>query len=1253
MNRIYRLVWSKNSGTFVAVSEKNASQGKASGRSTAVVGTVAGALLALSAGHAWATPSCSGALSGSTYQLSSTETTTCQLESGKSLTVQATGSIDVRSSLINSEQTVIVDGVSAGGITNNGNLYSLSAGASLVSGAITVFNGATIGDGIKNTGLISGLSSNPGAGDATGVTVGHGTVNSGITNSGTITGINGLRLGHGWGNGAPQGYAGNTIINGGIVNQTNGIIRGASFGISAQGSADFSVTINGGINNAGLIQSDSTLGANSIAAIELNYTHLDTLVNQVGGRIVGGDALRLFDSTVSGDIVNRGQIGELAENGDGGYGVYLDNTTINGRVFNASTGVIRNVDSNGNGSGVNIENTTIVGGLVNEGSITGGRYGIAVMDDATLNIVNSGQILATGSTSNPGGEAGIILSQAELTGGITNLVGGIIRSSNISDDESAGIKLYEEASLTGVINNAGRIDGYHGIFLSSESSIGGVVNTGVIEGLQGAGIYLTSESAVNGNIANQAGGIIRGANDADDNAGIRLASQSAITGTITNAGLIEGYQGIFLASDSSLGGINNTGIIKGLTGAAIFLDDDSQITGDVINQASGTIQGVTHGVWVRDYSEIDGKITNSGLITATAGNAIEVGDASYFGDESAVTGGIQNNAGGRIIGVNGSGIVVNADSTIGGVGIVNAGLIQGTVNSLDLRNTAGAFEITNTGTLDGDADIGINTLNLNGTTGHVTGNVIGTGSTVNVNGTFAAEGLFNVGTFNVASGGTFNMNDSYSVTTSNGFTNSGVLNVGTGSQTIYGNYTQTGTFRFTLTDATNYGRLTLYGQSINATVDNSTVNVKLNGAPGARINGVIVVGDPTGTLSANNVTVTDNSALYNFTADTTRDARELDLVTSSDPNGIKNAIANNGNTAGKGAAEVLQNMFNTSIPQAMQPVFDKLGGLNEQQLSTAVTQLTPALQGAAPQAGINALRSMNKIIQSRIESNQGLSSGDEIADKYLWLRVFGNEGSQNNQNGVPGFKSRTSGLVLGTDRPITSALRAGAAFTYARSNISGNTPSLSHIGVDTYEIVTYASYNINQRTDLNLQFDVGQNNAESSRSIAFDGSTARANFSSLAWHSSVGLGHTLVLSERSTMTPSLRFDYTQMKTDGYTERDAGPLNLRVDGSTFKEFLLTADIKGAHYLNDTLKLVGNASAGYDFLNKQAQTTSTFTGGGSSFVTNGLDVSPWVYRAGFGLIKQDKKGVEYSARYDAEARTSGYFNQTVSARARWAF
>jgi outer membrane autotransporter protein len=759
--------------------------------------------------------------------------------------------------------------------------------------------------------------------------------------------------------------------------------------------------------------------------------------------------------------------------------------------------------------------------------------------------------------------------------------------------------IVDGSTVTGTIWNqaGGTVTGAteDSIYLKAGATVGNILNDGRIVGNLSFNAVIVENSTVTGSIINSASGVISGASDA-------LALSSGRAESITNAGAITAR----------------------ITGIGIY-NSGSTVTGNVVNSSGGTITAHT-GIAVSSGS-VSGMVVNSGVISAVT---VINGPNTFLG----------------------TGIYANSTATIGG--ITNSGLITSTGKSLNLENTASAFIVNNTGTLSGVANIGINTLNLNGTSSRVIGNTTGTG-TVNVNGSFSSEGTFGVGTFNIASAGLFNMANGVTVGGGN-FNNSGTLNVGSTSQTVTGNYTQSagGVYRMGLTNATsNYGKLNVTGTANIA----GGVNVVINGSP-ALTNGTTIAGVITSTgamtVTPANIAVTDNSMFYNFTAATVSNpGHALDLVITVDANALPNAVGPN-NPAAAGVAQNLQNIFNAGVPAAMQPVFDRLGSMTPTQVSDALSQTLPVLVGAGAQAGISALHSMNKLIQSRVESNQGLSSGDDSPDKYMWLRGFGSNADQLDHNNVSGFRSRTNGFGIGGDAPINERVRAGGAITYAKSEIKGNSViSPNVMDADTYELVGYASYNLDPQTDINYQIDIGQNKVKSTRQIGFMGTTAQASFDSLALHGSAGIGRTLSLAPSTNVTPSVRLDYTVMRTDGYTETGAGPLNLMVDASTYKEFLLTGDAKIAHQVNDNFKLVGNVSVGYDFLNQQSTSVSAFVGGGSVFESKGLEVSPWVYRAALGAIYDNKKGLEYSARYDAEGRTSGYLNQTLSAKLRWAF
>jgi hypothetical protein len=75
--------------------------------------------------------------------------------------------------------------------------------------------------------------------------------------------------------------------------------------------------------------------------------------------------------------------------------------------------------------------------------------------------------------------------------------------------------------------------------------------------------------------------------------------------------------------------------------------------------------------------------------------------------------------------------------------------------------------------------------------------------------------------------------------------------------------------------------------------------------------------------------------------------------------------------------------------------------------------------------------------------------------------------------------------------------------------------------------------------------------------------------------------------------------------------------------------------------------------YDALAKQNSITSAYAGdAAASFTTLGLNASPWLARGGLGFVRT-QNGTEVTLRYDVDARSSHFVDQTVSAKVRWAF
>lgn len=400
--------------------------------------------------------------------------------------------------------------------------------------------------------------------------------------------------------------------------------------------------------------------------------------------------------------------------------------------------------------------------------------------------------------------------------------------------------------------------------------------------------------------------------------------------------------------------------------------------------------------------------------------------------------------------------------------------------------------------------------------------------------------------------------------------------------------------------------------------------------------------------------VTDNSALFNFTQRAVEGTSTEGLgiyINAQRVLTAEQAARNRSNFVGVGAAQVLD-----SGASGLSSVVAALGALStEQAVSDAITQTLPLLTGGSMMATKTALGDINGVVQTRMDSNQGLASGDGfLGDQYVWLKPFGSWADQADRNGVSGYKASTAGFVLGMDGTRSDQLRLGGALAYAKSNIDGNSAVAPQSNaVDVYQLMAYGSYTLDPRTDLNFQGDLGVSRNQGQRYIALTSATAASSYDSLSMHLGANVARSYPVSDKSTFTGALRADYTRIQDSAYTETGAGALNLAVQSRATDALVLGVDGKLTHALNPHTKLTANLGAGYDVLNEQTSITAAFAGSPSAaFTTSGLKPSPWLLRAGVGVVHHTASGVELSARYDAEYRES-FLNQTASVKVRWMF
>ncbi|MCB5188861.1 autotransporter domain-containing protein [Methylobacillus caricis] len=572
--------------------------------------------------------------------------------------------------------------------------------------------------------------------------------------------------------------------------------------------------------------------------------------------------------------------------------------------------------------------------------------------------------------------------------------------------------------------------------------------------------------------------------------------------------------------------------------------------------------------------------------------------------------------------------------------------------------------INNSGLIDGNVILGGATLNLEDTSGRITGTITGTtGSAININGTFTQENAINVGGVTIASTGIFipgNYDAGQAI--SGNIENNGrvVLTSDNPHGHINGDYHQTANAILEIgargASYGEYGRLHVLG---NATFDAGTgLHVNVAQVNTLANNDVLSSVVYTSGLTASTFTITDNSQLFSFEAIVNGNNIDLKTIAASS-SGVLNSVRNEGFGQGVGAARVLDNFVVGGATGDMANVvtaFGKLG--SDSAVSNAVAQTLPLMSASIDQVATNSMRGTNRVIQARQEGNIGRSSGEGfLGDKYFWFKPIAAKANQGNRNGVAGYNADTYGFIIGADAEVNDTNRLGVAFSYMNSNVDGKSTSrYNGADIDAYQVIAYGSHNLANDPDveINWQADFGINKNDGRRTINFGGlnRVAKSDFDSTTAHIGAGISRSIQLSERTSFIPSARADYFWIRNESYTEKGADALNLKVGSATSEQLIAMVEGRLQHRLTDRAAFTANAGVGYDLFDEQNSISASYVGGGAAFRTQGLELSPWIGRAGLGLTVNASERTEITARYDVEGR-SDFVGQTASLKVRWAF
>jgi len=671
------------------------------------------------------------------------------------------------------------------------------------------------------------------------------------------------------------------------------------------------------------------------------------------------------------------------------------------------------------------------------------------------------------------------------------------------------------------------------------ANAGTLTNTGLIQSLgSGSAIQVDAGGSIAAIMNSSASAIIQA-----------MGSGNAINvlgtvGTIGNAGsiLAASAAAINIAAGGSVGSLSNAGAILSSGGPGVL---NAGSLGGIAN--SGTISS----------------ILNSGQIVSAQGTAIANLGAG------AIINGITNAVGGLIEGgpANGSGVAIdNSGATAGALTINDAGTIVGAIKlgprGDTLNVTGGAITGAIIG-LAGSNDI----VNFSPTGTFTTGGAISNVDTINVaNGTLvlqnAATSTFAGSAFNIAAGAVTDMNAPIQATNVN---NSGLLNVGGGSQTITGNYNQAASGSLGVTvngaGAANAGKLTVSGTAtILGGANAVSVHVPVSVDPFALTNASWHV-LTSGALVANEAALTaisDNAGISFGLTDTATDLILMALqqtptqIVAAAQNDVATIFAPFPGTPNSGelaARQFLIQVFvgiassgNLALAHSLDSALSNLTPgqvlqLNNQLMPSTLTTGAINLGTSTSLLGAGDAAIFGRQVTTRIDTEQtGLAAGDEVGRGFsFWGQPFGAISSQGAQGGYDGYSAGTYGVTLGADTMVMPDVRAGVALTLSNTNLSYTGSLSGNTGeVFTGELGAYATWYLPDNFFLDGLLAFGYNHYNQHNLISALGVALDSDYGGWQFNAKIGAGYDYKLPAGMVLTPYISVQQYHFNYDGYT-----------------------------------------------------------------------------------------------------------------------
>lgn len=254
-------------------------------------------------------------------------------------------------------------------------------------------------------------------------------------------------------------------------------------------------------------------------------------------------------------------------------------------------------------------------------------------------------------------------------------------------------------------------------------------------------------------------------------------------------------------------------------------------------------------------------------------------------------------------------------------------------------------------------------------------------------------------------------------------------------------------------------------------------------------------------------------------------------------------------------------------------------------------------------------------------------------DTQVWATGLYNEGNQKTANDIVGYKTKSTGSMLGVDKYVSDNFRIGLALAYSQhKQTASDNISPQSAKNRTVQGLIYGSYHTTENTALHGYFGYGQARIDSQRflNIADVSQTATGNFNADIWQGGLGVSHRIGTA-KTYLQPFAQLSYQNISTDAYQETGANLFNLGVDKQRFEMVKASLGTYFSQTLSPKVQLIGHLAGHIEHQDDSELSTRFIGTANSDFTFTAAKQGKFSATAGLGVRFQPTANTELSLNY----------------------